>query len=320
MSQRYILVRVGVGSSPPSDEKAFPLLIRKRLDQQAGAWQAPVCEALMDARAELEASLENMNAFPLRVQGKERSDWLETPSGKGAFSGAPAPVRRGPAFVAKAKLGYARSAVAATVSGAMLGLAGYALTIHHGSVATVVAQPSSSLRAAPENVSKGLEPGPAIMLAAVAASSDPKLSATLGEEWSEPLFVKPESLAKPADMPAPRAAPAVQDGGGAETALPKPASPTLNRAMEDALLERASRQLLLGDIAGARSIYMSLAYKGSVKAAFGLAETYEERFLRAHNVIGMKPEPRLAREWFEKAASLGSEEAARRLSILKRAE
>jgi hypothetical protein len=305
---------------PKQDEVAFTSLI-KRLKQQERAGSAPAGHAFVESRAKLAASLDKMNSLSVAIQGQERltASWLDAPKARGkADSNVPIPTAGRLSFIPKSKLGYVRTALAvAVVSAAGLGLAGYALFTHDDGDAAVVAETSTSPRAAPEDTPKGFEAGPTMVLAAVAASSDSKLSDPLLDQWRKPQVAKPESLAKPGETPSIKAPPADQDIGASERLSPKRASRTLSRATEDALLVRASRQLSLGDIAGARSIFKNLAYQGSERAALAMAETYDQRFLQSHSVVGMKPDPAMAREWYEKAASLGSENAARRLGMLK---
>jgi hypothetical protein len=83
------------------------------------------------------------------------------------------------------------------------------------------------------------------------------------------------------------------------------------------LLQRASIKLTGGDLAGARSIYETLAQRGSGLGAFGLAETYDPNVPRHRRMPGFKPDPKLARYWYERAASLGEAEASKRLQQLK---
>jgi TPR repeat protein len=87
---------------------------------------------------------------------------------------------------------------------------------------------------------------------------------------------------------------------------------SLNRATEDALLERASTMLQRGDVALARVIYETLASYGSLRGTFKLAETYEAR----QPAAALKPDLPLARQWYERAALLGSVEAYQRLKAL----
>jgi hypothetical protein len=91
---------------------------------------------------------------------------------------------------------------------------------------------------------------------------------------------------------------------------------TLGRATEDALLERASNQMIHGDGVGARAVYEVLAHYGSPKGAFNLAETYDPAALARRPARGLAPDIRLAREWYAKAAELGSPDASERLKNL----
>ncbi len=94
---------------------------------------------------------------------------------------------------------------------------------------------------------------------------------------------------------------------------------TMAQLSEDALLERASNQLNLGDVAGARAIYETMAQGGSSRGAFGLAETYDPNFFARHPIRGLKPDQSLARLWYERAAKLGSSEASKRQKALTEA-
>jgi hypothetical protein len=300
-SQRYILKSIGAGPSPRPDEEMFTFLVRRRLEQP-------------EERVYTPPAREGMDALPAEV--RTQPEWFGAPAARWSFA-ARLPVHWRPGFVVKGSLSFKRSSVAvAAFSGAMLGIVGYALSISEATLSTTVGiQSALALHAEPGDASTSIQRPSAIKVAAIAPSGP------LYDEWTEPLLAKPESLAKTPPKAASKPAPVARDGGGvSETAFARPSPRTLNKVMEDALLARASNLSQLGDIAGAQSIFMSLAYQGSERAAFGLAETYEAGFLKSHHVIGMKPNPRLALEWFEKAASLGSEDAARRLENLRRAE
>jgi hypothetical protein len=324
-SRRRILRKVGVGSLPQPNEDALASLKRKRLDKQGSTGSTSTGDALVDSSAELAASLKKMNSFSVGIHGQELrpAGWLDARRAlEDADFKVPIPAFWRSSFAPKPKRGYARTILAVTVvSAAVLGLAGYALFTHDDGGPVVAAEPLAPPRAAPEDASKGgdaskeFEAGPTMLLAAIAAAN-PKPSGPLQDERSEPLAAKPESLARSPDTFSAKAVPAGEEGGAPETATPKAASRTVSKATEGALMGRASRQLSLGDVAGARTIFKSLAYQGSAKGAFALAETYDDGFLRSHNVIGMKADPKLAREWYEKAASLGSESAVWRLGML----
>jgi hypothetical protein len=83
---------------------------------------------------------------------------------------------------------------------------------------------------------------------------------------------------------------------------------------EATILEQASNRLSHGDGAAARAFYATAAQQGSKRAAFSLAETYDPKVLALHPIRGLTADRRLAREWYEKAAQLGSLIAFQRLN------
>jgi hypothetical protein len=97
-------------------------------------------------------------------------------------------------------------------------------------------------------------------------------------------------------------------------AVPPPAqnvqSASLAASQESKMLARASELMSENDIAGARLIYEYLANHNSSAGAFALAETYDSRKLARYRVTGMTPDAGLADAWYQRAAALGSKEAA----------
>jgi hypothetical protein len=85
---------------------------------------------------------------------------------------------------------------------------------------------------------------------------------------------------------------------------------------DDALLSQAFYKLSRGDGLGARAAYEAVAQHGSALGALGLAETYDPNVLVRRRILGLKPDPSLARLWYERAAKLGSLEASKRLKQL----
>jgi hypothetical protein len=90
---------------------------------------------------------------------------------------------------------------------------------------------------------------------------------------------------------------------------------SLAPAQEAKMLARASELMNQNDIAGARLVYQYLANHGSSAGAFALAESYDARKWAAYHVTGMTPDAGLAEAWYQRAAALGSKEAA---AILRR--
>lgn len=99
-------------------------------------------------------------------------------------------------------------------------------------------------------------------------------------------------------------------------ALPRPAEPP-NKAALVILLEKGRESARLGNIQHARQFYLRAAEKGLAEAALALAMTYDpDELARLKGVNDVRPDPDLARKWYEKAGELGSQEAAARLTQL----
>ncbi|WKW50501.1 hypothetical protein [Rhodomicrobium lacus] len=94
--------------------------------------------------------------------------------------------------------------------------------------------------------------------------------------------------------------------------------PELNRGTEDALMERGLNQLAQGDGAGGRAVLEVLARYGSVRGALALAQTYDPANVRHRPDWGLAADVERAREWYRKAADLGSVNAYQRLKELDR--
>ncbi len=86
---------------------------------------------------------------------------------------------------------------------------------------------------------------------------------------------------------------------------------------DDALLAQAANLLQSGDLRGARTAYKAVADRGNVRGAVGLAETYDPDVLAMRRIQGAKPDPSLARKWYERAAKRGSLQASERVKELR---
>jgi len=94
-------------------------------------------------------------------------------------------------------------------------------------------------------------------------------------------------------------------------------SDALSPETEAAMIQRAEAMLETRDVSGARNIYMYLVRKGSGKAAFGLARTYDPAYVEEIGVAGMDAtDLEQAKKWYERAALLGHPEAQERLKVL----
>ena len=95
--------------------------------------------------------------------------------------------------------------------------------------------------------------------------------------------------------------------------IPAPRSP----ADEQRLLARANALLRQADISSARSLLEHALERGSARAAFMLAETYDARVLQSWNARGIPGDPAKARELYEKAQAGGIDDAKERLKTLR---
>jgi hypothetical protein len=83
-----------------------------------------------------------------------------------------------------------------------------------------------------------------------------------------------------------------------------------------ALLSRSNDFLKDGDFAAARILLRRAAESGSADAALMLGKTFDPLYLSEVGAMGIQPDIEQCRQWYEKAAELGSEAAAQRLANL----
>lgn len=86
---------------------------------------------------------------------------------------------------------------------------------------------------------------------------------------------------------------------------------------EQRLLARANALLLQADISGARPLLEHALERGSARAAFMLAETYDARVLQSWGARGISGDLAKAREFYEWAQAGGIEDAKERIKTLK---
>ncbi|MFP3920783.1 MAG: hypothetical protein ACLFPA_05840 [Dichotomicrobium sp.] len=94
--------------------------------------------------------------------------------------------------------------------------------------------------------------------------------------------------------------------------------PDLAPELQKSMFERASKMMSAGDIAGARLILSYLAEQGMAGAAYAMGQSYDPGFLDDLYIRGGDPaNVEMARTWYRKAAELGNDDAASRLSALE---
>ncbi|MGA7995169.1 MAG: hypothetical protein WCA28_09685 [Bradyrhizobium sp.] len=115
--------------------------------------------------------------------------------------------------------------------------------------------------------------------------------------------------------PAPVAAPALV------AAVTPAAPPTLARRLDAdelaMLMTRAKGMIAVGDIASARLLLERAAEAQEASAALLLAQTYDPAVLGTQDMRSITPDPAMARDWYQKAARLGSSDARQRLAQMQ---
>ncbi len=84
-----------------------------------------------------------------------------------------------------------------------------------------------------------------------------------------------------------------------------------------ALLKRAKSLIEVGDIAPARLLLERAAEAQEASAALMLAQTYDPAVLGIQDMRSITPDPVMARDWYQKAARLGSLDAKQRLAQMQ---
>lgn len=102
----------------------------------------------------------------------------------------------------------------------------------------------------------------------------------------------------------------------APAALPPPAK-TLDADTLAGLMKRAKSLLGAGDIAAARLLLERAANAQDATAAFMLAQSYDPAVLGTSDSRRIAPDATAARDWYQKAAALGSADARQRLGQLQ---
>jgi hypothetical protein len=119
-----------------------------------------------------------------------------------------------------------------------------------------------------------------------------------------------------APPPHPDAAEPLRPGGTMPPHSGGPTQTAHQQAAVAAAVNRGDAMLASKDISAARGFYEYAAKAGNARAATALAETYDPAFLNRLGVIGPKPNPGLAADWYRRAAALGDRKAEARLLTL----
>jgi hypothetical protein len=167
--------------------------------------------------------------------------------------------------------------------------------------------------------------GPALATAAAPLPSRDEIAAALKtahQNLVPPEIQQPAASQQPTTTVA-TAAPTATLPVAAVPAAPAPAvaaAPAIRRLGADELANLMSRGRALlqsGDIAPARLLLERAAEAGEANAALMVAETYDPAVLGTQDSRNITPDPVQARNWYQRAAQLGSVDAQRRLSQLQ---
>jgi hypothetical protein len=117
--------------------------------------------------------------------------------------------------------------------------------------------------------------------------------------------------------PAPHATPALRPTPvEAEIAPPPAAAPRIANEDLATFLARGRTSLANGDVAAARLAFRRAAEGGDAQAALALGGSFDPLVLRSLGAVGVAADPDQARNWYQKAAELGSRDAPQRLNQL----
>jgi TPR repeat protein len=106
------------------------------------------------------------------------------------------------------------------------------------------------------------------------------------------------------------------DDPGIGALSPKPAVRVLDADAIMLLMKRGEQLVEAGDLAAARTLFQRGAQADNAAAAIALGATYDPTVLAGMHVVGIDADVSKARFWYQKAVSLGSSDAKRRLELL----
>jgi len=100
--------------------------------------------------------------------------------------------------------------------------------------------------------------------------------------------------------------------------LSRPQPPNAMSSAEEAkLVARAESLIKQFDFVGARLLLAHALEKGSARAAFMMAETYDRQILRSWQAYGVRGDAQMARKFYQLAAAAGIEKARERVEALQ---
>jgi len=168
-----------------------------------------------------------------------------------------------------------------------------------------------------------VQPAPAVRPAVDVAQAAPPAApgAPTREEMAKAFIAARQNQAEvrpPIVTAAPAAMVAAAPTAMVAAATPRQFPPRQIDADElDTLLKRARALIEIGDIAPARLLLERAADAQQANAALLLAQTYDPTVLGTPDMRSITPDPAAARDWYQKAAQLGSRDAQARLAQMQ---
>ena len=161
-------------------------------------------------------------------------------------------------------------------------------------------------------------PSPAVHLAATSASKTvaSERGPTVARQ-DDPDALRASAIAQLTKLPE-RSARAMVPAGELETqiAAESKAPPALDPDKIKLLVQQGEQFAAAGDLVSARVVLQRAAQAGDASAALALGATYDPVMLAQIGAVGFPADIEQARNWYQKAASLGAAEATRRLQVL----
>jgi Sel1 repeat len=176
--------------------------------------------------------------------------------------------------------------------------------------------------ASPARAAANPAPPPVARPAEAAAGSAAPTSAPSPEAAANPAPPTAAARTNMAAEPAPNPAPSQTKTASASPSQVPAADTSLGLGADEltGLLKRAQDFINAGDFSGARLLLRRAAEAGSAEAAVALGATFDPNFLRKSGAVGIEPDVDRARQWYQKAAELGSPVAAKQLESLPPAQ
>lgn len=186
---------------------------------------------------------------------------------------------------------------------------------HFSSRFKIVASPLPASALDEGNLAAAIQPSaaaastvPIVQPATVVASVDPTAAPTVAVSSPQPVAMPAaEALAPPASTPADPIR------SQSDSAIVK-----LDGDVVAMLVKRGKDFFASGDVTSARLLLQRAATAGSAEAAFILGTTYDPHTIHRMGILGVTPDIASARQWYQKAAALGSTAASQPLADLER--